>query len=165
MKELRNKGLLVPWIVAVVGSVVSCVSIFLPYASAKDADVAQGVASLTGFNAANPSMVDFAKVYFDMSGQYISELQANITVGVTAIIGVCALLALLFGVLKKPVAVIVFDVLILLAFLMQNFDFSDRGVVPSDNYSWGIGYYLLFLGVIATFVGAVWFAVIRRRTR
>ncbi|MBM6699342.1 hypothetical protein H7U32_03195 [Bifidobacterium pullorum subsp. saeculare] len=51
------------------------------------------------------------------------------------------------------------------AFLLQNYDFSLRGVVPSDTYAWGAGYYLAFVGVVAGFAGAIWLIVAKHRVK
>lgn len=80
-------------------------------------------------------------------------------------LGVFALFALLFAVLRKPIAVMVFNVLSLLAFAVQYYDFSDRGVVPSDHFSWGWGMYLYVAAFILTVVCAIVTLIDRRRMR
>ncbi|WP_289093272.1 hypothetical protein [uncultured Bifidobacterium sp.] len=95
--------------------------------------------------------------------EYLSGVQAYVTLGITIAIGVFALFALLFAVLRKPIAVMVFNVLSLLAFAVQYYDFSDRGVVPSDHFSWGWGMYLYVAAFILTVVCAIVTLIDRRR--
>ncbi|OZG60023.1 hypothetical protein BLEM_2198 [Bifidobacterium lemurum] len=160
-----DQRIIIPWIVSIVGSVVMAASVLLPYGAAKDAESLSAMSELIGEDLVNPSMAKFAQVYMAHAGEYINELQAYITLGITTAIAVFSLLALLFAVLKKPIATIVFAILALLVFLAQSFDFSNRGVVPSDNYGWGIGYYALFAGIIVTIVGAIWMFAAHRQAK
>ena len=59
----------------------------------------------------------------------------------------------------KPIAVIIFSLLSLCAFSIQNFDYSDRGVIPNSSYDWGIAYYIFYVATIVVFVGAIWMLV------
>ena len=42
---------------------------------------------------------------------------------------------------------------------MQNLDFTERGVIPSSSYDWGIGYYVFFGAAAVALIGAVWMLV------
>ena len=119
----------------------------------------------TGMNAINPSMVDFIRIYMSSDIEFVAGGQAYLTLGITVAIGVFALLAFLFAMLRKPIAAMVFDVLSMLAFALQNYDFSDRGVVPSDTFAWGWGMYLYVAAFILTVVCAIWTMIDRRRMR
>ena len=138
---------------------------FLPYAAAKDMEYATYVTDETGMNAINPSMVDFIRIYMSSDIEFVAGGQAYLTLGITAAIGVFALLAFLFAMLRKPIAAMVFDVLSMLAFALQNYDFSDRGVVPSDTFAWGWGMYLYVVAFILTVACAIWTMIDRRRMR
>ncbi|WP_288440451.1 hypothetical protein [uncultured Bifidobacterium sp.] len=116
-------------------------------------------------NAINPSMVDFIRIYMSSDIEFVAGGQAYLTLGITAAIGVFALLAFLFAMLRKPIAAMVFDVMSMLAFALQNYDFSDRGVVPSDTFAWGWGMYLYVAAFILTVVCAIWTMIDRRRMR
>ena len=48
---------------------------------------------------------------------------------------------------------------------MLNWDFSDRGVISSDNYGWGFGYYLFFVAAIVAVVGAIWLIAAKRQAK
>ena len=145
------------------GPLLEIIALFLPYAAAKDMEYATYVTEETGMNAINPSMVDFVRIY--MSIESTSGGQAYLTLGITVAIGVFALFALLFALLRKPIAVMVFDILSLLAFALQYYDFSDRGVVPSDTFACGWGTYLYVAAFILTVACAIWTMIDRRRMR
>lgn len=163
MKSSLDKRMLAPWIVAMVAALAMASSLFLPYATAKGdmREMSQVAGELINGNLTNPSMFEFSRIYMDQIGESISAIQTYVTIGLTIAIVVSGLLTLLFAALKKPIAVIVFDALAFLAFLAQNFDFSDRGVVPSDNYNWGAGYYVLFAAAILTLAAAIWMFVVK----
>ena len=147
------------------GPLIEIIALFLPYAVAKDMEYATYVTDETGMNAINPSMVDFIRIYMSSDIEFVAGGQAYLTLGITVAIGVFALLAFLFAMLRKPIVAMVFDVLSMLAFALQNYDFSDRGVVPSDTFAWGWGMYLYVAAFILTVVCAIWTMIDRRRTR
>lgn len=147
------------------GPLLEIIALFLPYAAAKDMEYATYVTDETGMNAINPSMVDFIRIYMSSDIEFVAGGQAYLTLGITAAIGVFALLAFLFAMLRKPIAAMVFDVLSMLAFALQNYDFSDRGVVPSDTFAWGWGMYLYVVAFILTVACAIWTMIDRRRMR
>lgn len=147
------------------GPLIEIIALFLPYAVAKDMGYATYVTDETGMNAINPSMVDFIRIYMSSDIEFVAGGQAYLTLGITVAIGVFALLAFLFAMLRKPIAVIVFNVLSMLAFALQNYDFSDRGVVPSDTFAWGWGMYLYVVAFILTVACAIWTMIDRRRMR
>ena len=147
------------------GPLIEIIALFLPYAVAKDMEYATYVTDETGMNAINPSMVDFIRIYMSSVIEFVAGGQAYLTLGITVAIGVFALLAFLFAMLRKPIAAMVFDVLSMLAFALQNYDFSDRGVVPSDAFAWGWGMYLYVAAFILTVVCAIWTMIDRRRMR
>ena len=147
------------------GPLLEVIALFLPYAAAKDMEYATYVTDETGMNAINPSMVDFIRIYMSSDIEFVAGGQAYLTLGITAAIGVFALLAFLFAMLRKPIAAMVFDVLSMLAFALQNYDFSDRGVVPSDTFAWGWGMYLYVVAFILTVACAIWTMIDRRRMR
>ena len=57
----------------------------------------------------------------------------------------CAVLTLLMTLIKKPIGIIIFDLLTMGAFWIICFDFEDRGVIPSSSFDWGIVYALIDL--------------------
>ena len=67
--------------------------------------------------------------------------------------------------IKKPIGIIIFDLLTMGAFWIICFDFEDRGVIPSSSFDCGIVYYLVYgIGVII-FAGAVWLFIEKRKAK
>ena len=77
------------------------------------------------------SLLTFLRIYIAglQSGKLLGGmyLEAVICITLMAVIAVSSLLILLFGVLKKPIAAIVFSVLAVVAFYALRWDFDDRG--------------------------------------
>ena len=64
-------------------------------------------------------------------------------------------MSILFTVLKKPIAITIFSLLAFGVFSIQNFDYTDRGVIPSSTYDWGVAYYAFYIAFLVALVGAV----------
>lgn len=169
MKDLKNK-LLIPFIVTVIGTLLMVVTVFLPYATAID-DHAENIKEnpdavvyeeldMTAQDMMNISMVEYANVYSNLADQLFGDPSYGIFyVVLVALIGGFALLAAFFAFLKKPIAVIIFSVLSFGVFSLQNWDYTDRGVIPSSSYDWGTGYYVFYVAAVVTLVGAIWLLV------
>ncbi|MDR4019482.1 hypothetical protein [Bifidobacterium sp.] len=172
-KKLPAKQL-IPYVLLVVGAVAMAVSFFLPFASAKG-DYAEYLkqygdrvytaeAGLHNKDVVGLSLLTFLRIYIAglQSGKLLGGmyLEAVICITLMVVIAVSSLLILLFGVLKKPIAAIVFSVLAVVAFYALRWDFDDRGVLPSSQYGYGIAdiYPISFVVVVA---GAIWFMVSR----
>ena len=169
-KKITNNKLLVPFIITLIGTVLMLATIFLPYATATEehaerlnmyADsIVYEELNITSKDMVNVSMVDYARIYSNLSEQVFGNSVIGIICAVFVIlIGSFSLLAILFSVIKKPIAVIIFSLLSLCAFSIQNFDYSDRGVIPNSSYDWGIAYYIFYVATIVVFVGAIWMLV------
>lgn len=168
--NLKNHKLLIPFIIALVGAVLMAVTVFLPYATAID-DHAESIKEhpdqivyeeldITAEDMFHISMVEYANVYNQLSEQFWgSSANGIFYVVIVALIAGFALLAVLFSVLKKPIAIIIFTILSFGVFYLQNWDYTDRGVIPSSSYDWGAGYYLFYAATIITIVGAVWLLI------
>ena len=165
MKDPHDKTVLVPRLTAAIGPAVMALSTLLPYAQARDADEGEAMSHVLGINATSPSMLTFTRSYFHLMDREVVAGQAYLTAVLMGALVVFAAFALLFAALCHPIPALVFDALALGAFLLQNYDFSLRGVVPSDTYAWGAGYYLAFVGAVAGLAGAIWLIVFRHRAK
>lgn len=74
-------------------------------------------------------------------------------------------LTLLMALVKKPIGIIVFDILTLGVFKLIQFDFKDRGVALSNNYDLGIVNYLTYVIGIVILVGAVLLFIEKRKAK
>lgn len=174
-KKLPAKQL-IPYVLLVVGAVAMAVSFFLPFASAKGDYAAEYLkqygdrvytaeAGLHNKDVVGLSLLTFLRIYIAglQSGKLLGGmyLEAVICITLMAVIAVSSLLILLFGVLKKPIAAIVFSVLVVVAFYALRWDFDDRGVLPSSQYGYGIVEYIYPISFVVVVAGAIWFMVSR----
>ena len=140
---------------------------FLPYASATteykgwlsdhaDSMYAEEI-GMTNGDAIGISPFEFFRMYIYAASNYSGSNQAIsiICIVMLSLMAGFTLLCTLFAALNKPIPLIVFDVLTLAVLLLMDFDFEDRGVVPSSNYDWGAAKYIYFIGFAVTLVGAV----------
>ncbi len=76
---------------------------------------------------------------------------------------ICGFLAItaLFAIFKKPIGVMIFDLLIFGLLCFNNFVLKED-CISDDRYAWSIGYYLLLFAAVVTFVGAIWLLITKR---
>ena len=161
----------VPLIIALCGVIMLISAFFLPYAAAKSeyrewlTDHADGMYAaeigMTNGDAIGISPFEFFRIYFYGASNYSGDNQiiSIICIVMISLIAVFTLLCTLFAALRKPIPLIVFDILTLAVLLLMNYDFKDRGVISNSRYDFGIANYLYFIGVAVTLVGAVWLLI------
>lgn len=85
------------------------------------------------------------------------------------IIGAFALftaLTLLMAVLKKPIGILLFDLLALGVYRLIAFDFEDRGVISGGaSYEWGIAGRWGYLAGVIVIAGAIWLLIEKIRAK
>lgn len=167
----------VPVAVALCGVLLLIAAFFLPYAAANAeygdwlSDHADGMYAeeigMTNRSAIGISPFEFLRIYIFGASNYSGDLQtiSIICIVVIGLIAVFSLLCMLFAALRKAVPLIIFDVLTFGVFLLMNFDFTDRGVIKNGNYDFGAAYYLYFIGVAVTLVGAIWLLIEKTKPR
>ena len=147
-------------VVILISAAVMVLALFLPYASALP-EFADMLALLpageileslgvTASSAVRISMAEFVGIYLPvnkMIGLYYGLL--------VAVMGVTAVLCFVFALLRKPVAALSCDLLAVVALILHNCSYANRGVVPGTAYRYGIGYYLLYLAAVAAITGAI----------
>lgn len=138
----KNRGIadVLPWVASALGAFLLVVAFFLPYATGTDeykeriAANPEGMSiesiGMTNADAADVSMMEYTRAYMSAEMLGVSEFYL-IYVPLMAGLLVCALLALLFSVLRKPIPVMVFSVFTLGLSLLINWDFEDRGSCPA----------------------------------
>ncbi len=173
--NIKNNKQLIPFIIALVGAILMVFTVFLPYATATG-DYAEYIKEypeetvyeeldITAKDMLNVSMVEYANIYSKLSEEiWGTATNGTIYVVMVALIGGFSLLAVLFAVLKKPIAIIIFCIFSFGVFCLQNWDYTDRGVIPSSSYGWGVGYYIFYVATIITVIGAVWLLLNKKRT-
>lgn len=162
----KNSLVVIISIVLLAGVLFLGATIFMPYVTAtKDYKsrvapyenvVIYGEVNMTYGDLMNVSLFDFARIYYEHGDEMWSDPSFRMVyVGFVVVLGALALVSALFAFFRKPIAVMVINLLSMGVFMLQRWDYMDRGVVPSDNYNWGIGYYIYYLIWIIVFVIAV----------
>ncbi len=161
-QNLKAVAKWIPFVVTLFGTVLLVASLFMPYASAvgeyaeqPEEDPNRIVDTQTYMQAhefLNVSVMEFAGIYSRLDGYFICTATAYIIAAFSA-------RTLLVAVNKKPIATMIFDLLAFFVFLAQRWDYTDRGVVPSANYEWGVGYHLFCVATAVVFAGAMWMFV------
>ena len=169
-KQAINKMLLIPMIVTLVATLLMISCLFLPYATAVGDyaealnqypdDVISAEMNLTAKDMKDISMVEYASMYVTLEDQLFGGTGAGVFYAVlVGLIGGFALIAMLFALGRKPIAVMVFTALAYGVFTMQNWDYTDRGVIPSSSYDWGLAHTIFPIVAFIALAGSTWMLV------
>lgn len=161
----KSKKFLYPFLAMLIGSLMLIVTLFMPFASATEDYKEQLVEysdsmyveelDMTNEEAINISLFEFARIYSVAAEMGMSKGVSIACIVIIALFGAFALLTLLFSAIKKPIPAIIFNLLVLGVFRITKWDFEDRGVIPNNNYDWGMAQYICYIGIIIVLVGAV----------
>ena len=148
---MAEKNMQVKTIAAVAGAVAAAllvVAFFLPYAAAVDeyrealgamsANPYSETLGMSNEDLADISLFEYARIYSAAGELGMGDAFAAVYVPFTVAPAVLGVLTLLFAALRKPIPSMVFSVLTVAMTLLLNWDFEDRGVIPSDSYDWGV---------------------------
>lgn len=162
---MKNIKSLYPLLIVLIGALMLIITFFVPFASAKEEyrekllkypdSVYSQEADMKNSDAVDISLPEFIKIDTAAADMGISEQTAIANMVLIIAFGVFAVLTLLFSILRKPIAIIIFDILSLGSMLLIKFDFEDRGIIPSSMYDWGIAQIICFIGIVIVAVGAV----------
>ena len=163
-KQTLNKKLTIPFIISLVGVLLVVIALFLPYLTAVG-EIAEYIEKfpdrieiesldLTAGDMANIPVISVSKLITGIYGEDDGAI-ANASVFVFG--GFLALSAL-FAILKKPIAIMIFNLLTFGTFAFLNF-LMKEDFIGADKYAWGVGYYIILLAVIVAFAGAAWMLV------
>lgn len=163
--KLFDKRILIPFIIALLSTIIMAVSVFMPFATATDEykeslsqatnAIVDSELGLTVESIKNISLYEFARLYNANSYDIFGDSDGFIYIVLVALIGGIALLGVIFTLFKKAIPIMVCTIFSCLIFAFNKYDFSLRGIVPSDYYTYGIGYYIYFLATILALAGAI----------
>lgn len=164
--QSNKKAKIIPFIIALLGSVAVVAAFFLPFASASgdyremlsafSYNTTVGGVNISASEAADISMFSFARIYTAIGGSF------GIVYGILIYaLGALSALTLIFAIFKKAIPTIIFDIATLAALCLMIWDFSDRGLLPSDSYNYGAGFYIYLLGLTAALVGSIWLLIVK----
>lgn len=157
----------------IVAAALLVVAFFLPYAAGTQ-DYRESLDSMWGNpyeevlgmsndDLADVSLFEYARIYGASGELGMPEEFAAVYVPLTVAAAVLGALTLLFAALRKPIPAIVFSVLTILLTFALNWDFEDRGVIPSSSYDWGVARWVYLVAGVAVVACAVWQIVLRKR--
>ena len=164
VKKTLNEKLKLQFIVALIGVLVLVVGMFLPYITAVG-DMGEYIEKhpdrieikdleLTASDLKDIPVISVSQI---ITGIYGEDDGALANVIVFTFCGFVALTAL-FVIIKKPIAVMIFDLLAygVFAFLSA---YMKEDFIDPDKYAWGIGYTVIQIAIALVFVAAIWMLV------
>ena len=171
-KAIIKQKTILPFIVTLVGALVMAACVFLPYstATAEQAEwidnypdtVIMEEMDLTAADMKTVSLAKYAHIYYTMSEEYWHDSTIGIFyIVLVAMVGGGALIAALFASARKPFWSLLFGALSTGVFQLLNYDFTDRGVIPSDSYDWGITHTIFPIAATVILVGIIWMLIIK----
>lgn len=164
MKKSLNEKLKLPFVVVLIGILILIVGMFLPYMTA--------VGELAEYIEKYPDNIEIEE--FDMSASDLKDIpmmsmgriaasayneEEGILFNVIVIVlASFSALTALFVILKKPIAVMIFDLIAFGSFTVLNMA-TKADFFGADKYAWGIGYYTTVSAFAIVFAGAIWMLV------
>ena len=163
-KKTLNEKLKFPFIVALIGMLILVVGMFLPYITAVG-EMGEYIEKypdrieiedleLTASDLKDIPVISVSQI---ITGIYGEDDGALANVIVFTFCGFVALTAL-FVIIKKPIAVMIFDLLAygVFAFLSA---YMKEDFIDPDKYAWGIGYTIIQAAIAVVLAAAIWMLV------
>lgn len=170
-KEMRvmvkkSPKLKLPFVATLISLLIMVIALFLPYISAVG-DMAEYIEKnpdrieiesldLTASDLKRVPIISTNKVVTGVYGEEDGKIANGIVLALVATL----IISSLFAVLKKPIGVMLFDLLTGGIFFFLNTLMKDV-FISDDRYAWGVGYYILLFFAIVTFGAAIWLLVTR----
>lgn len=104
-------------------------------------------------------------IYAEAAKQGIQKETSIACVVIIAVFWALVVLTYIMAILKKPIGIVIFDLLAMCVFKIIHFDFEDRGIIPSSSYDWGIANYLTYIIGIVILGGALWLFIEKRKAK
>ncbi|WP_391496032.1 hypothetical protein [Gardnerella swidsinskii] len=166
-------------IINLIFSGIGLIGLFLPYSSSYGgyrnfllSNPNMLFAKEIGFkniDAVDLSMLENLRLYFSLANNSygIEWLKNEAIINVVLIIALIAsiILILLSTLLNKPVANIIFALILAAASLLMNYDAVSRHALPSDTYTFGFTYYLYAPLAVAVIVCSIVGIVIKKKEK
>ena len=164
MKKSLNKRLKLPFVVVLIGVLILIAGMFLPHMTATG-ELAEYIEKypdrieieefdMTASDLKNIPMVLMGRI---AASAYNEEEGILFNVIVIVFASLSALTAL-FVILKKPIAVMIFELITCGSFAVLNLA-TTADFFSADKYARGIGYYAIVLAFVIVFAGAIWMLV------
>ncbi len=171
-----SNNLRTPQLIAIVVALIAIVSFFLPFISAtkeyseyldlRADEKVYNSSDLKVGDMKNLSLFDYAKVYLQAGKEIYRDQGTGIFYAILiGLVAVLAVLILLFALGKKPVAMIIFSILLGIDFFLINWDFTDRRIMPDSNRVWGIAHYAFYPIAVILLVCGIWILVEKKKLK
>ena len=162
-------------VATIVAALLLVVAFFLPYAAGTQ-EFREGLGSMSANpysetlgmsneDLADISLFEYARIYSASDELGMGDAFATVYVPLTVAPAVLGVLTLFFAALRKPIPSVVFSVLAVALTFLLNWDFEDRGVIPSSSYDWGIARWVYLVAGVAVIACAIWQIVLRKQSR
>ena len=172
----RNKNpMLIPFVIALIGSLLLIATLFLPFSSATEEyrehlqkyseEMYAEEINMTNGDAVNLSLFEFGRMYAAAADLGMFKSIAVACLVIIAAFALFVILTALFAVLKKPVAALIFNLLSFGVFRLIKWDFEDRGVLPSSSYDWGFAEFACYIGIAIVVVGTILLLVAKLKSK
>lgn len=175
MSENNGQMRTIASVATIVAALLLVAAFFLPYASGTQ-EFREGLSSMSANpysetlgmsneDLADISLFEYVRVYSASGELGMGDAFAAVYVPLMVAPAALGVLTLLFAALRKPIPSVVFSLLTVALTFLLNWDFEDRGVIPSSNYDWGIARWVYLVAGIAVIACAVWQVVLRKQSR
>lgn len=165
----------ITFILTFVGAILLLGTFFLPFASAKE-DYKEQLDSnpdamyideinMTNADAVNISLLEFARIYSSESAQETDRAVSITCVIMIMTFGAFSLLTLLLSIFRKPIGTMVLCLLAIVVYKLINFDFSDRGIIPSGRFDWSFSAYSGYAAAIIIIAGSIWMIIEKNKMK
>ena len=175
MSENNGQLRTIAGVATIVAALLLVVAFFLPYAAGTQ-EFREGLSSMStnpysetlgmsNDDLADISLFEYARIYSASDELGMGDAFAAVYVPLMVAPAVLGVLTLFFAALRKPIPSIVFSVLAVAPTFLLNWDFEDRGVIPSSSYDWGIARWVYLVAGVAVIVCAIWQIVLRKQAK
>lgn len=169
-KNQIKKQLTTPALIALIAAVLMVLSVFLPYGVAIG-DRAEWIEehpdyvvyeelNLTASDMKNVSILEYTRIYYTMCEELLHDsFYGTFYLAIFCLIVGLSAIAGLFALGRKPIGTMIFALMAMGVFQLQNMDYTMRGILPGTYYDWGIAHYLFPVAVAVALAASIWMLV------
>ena len=158
--------------------IIGIISLFLPYESSKGEyreylkknpdSINLPEVGFTNKDVVDISLVENFKLHnFIINNYYEDKLYDDALFNMVPTIAIVVTIVLisLFVLLDKKVPIIIFDVLLVISLIILNYNITSKGIIPTDNYTYGLTYYLYFAIASVILVSTIYMIIVDKKKK
>ena len=163
--NIKKNKFRIPSLMVLIGSLMLVTALFVPFAAGTKEykeklnelpnEIYLEEIGMANKDLSDLSLFEYGKIYYAASKNEVLKGAGSIYLVLFGTFAVGIALTTLFSILKKPIAVMIFNIFSLVVFNFIRYDFTDRGVIPSMDYNWGIAQYIYYVGAVIVILGAI----------